>query len=127
MLLFRRAGMIAASVALTNALAACGTSAESGSGGACPSAVTFRENLYTGTHSEKTIRVGEAIGEGEFPPCDDGPVEPFPAETIDVSSIPGIDPSVAILVPDYSRRNIFVNLERTGGDLPKEVRELIRQ
>jgi hypothetical protein len=89
--------------------------------------MTFRENLYTGMHSEKTIRVGEAIGEGEFPPCGDGPGEPFPAETIDVSSIPGIDPSVAILAPDYSRLNIFVNLERTGGDLPKEVRELIRQ
>lgn len=125
--LFRRAGMIAASVALANALAACGTSAESGSDGVCPLDMTFRGNLYTGTHSEKTIQVGKAIGKGEFPPCDDSSAEPLPAETIDVSSIPGIDPSVAILAPDYSRRDIFVNLERTGGDLPKEVRELIHR
>lgn len=105
----------------------CTTSTE-GATGQCAPAMDFDGRHYTAMHAEEGFPVGEHIGQGVWPPCNDQPgEEPLPAETVDVSRIRGIDPSVAVAVPGWSKRTFFVQEELAAGKRPPELRRLLRR
>lgn len=87
----------------------------------------FGGRHYTTLYAEKRVPVGDPIGRGVWPPCNDQPGEdPIGAERVDVSRIRGIDPSVAVVVPSWSKHEFFVR-EDLSDNRPREIRRLLRR
>jgi hypothetical protein len=94
------------------ALAACGgkgTETSAGqttemSGGepaaSCAMLVSYDGHTYLGTAVEAAPVAGDSIGNGTIPPCNDtgGAGTTTPAEQVEVTSVQGVPPSVAIML-----------------------------
>jgi len=95
------------------ALAACGGKSAETSGGAttdvsgsgvssasCAMLVEYDGHTYLGTAVEAAPVAGDSIGDATIPPCNDtgGAGTTIPAEQVDVTSVQGVPPSVAIMV-----------------------------
>jgi hypothetical protein len=95
------------------ALAACGGKSAETSGGAttevsgsgvssasCAMLVEYDAHTYLGTAVEAAPVPGDAIGDATIPPCNDtgGAGTTIPAEQVDVTSVQGVPPSVAIML-----------------------------
>jgi hypothetical protein len=98
---------------LSLALAACGGKSTEASGGgattemsrggasaSCAMLVSYDGHTYLGTAVEAATVAGESIGNGTIPPCNDtgGAGTTSPAEQVEVTSVQGVPPSVAIML-----------------------------
>jgi DnaJ-class molecular chaperone len=93
---------------LSLALAACGGKSTEASGGgattgasaSCAMLVSYDGHTYLGTAVEAATVAGESIGNGTIPPCNDtgGAGTTSPAEHVEVTSVQGVPPSVAIML-----------------------------
>ena len=95
------------------ALAACGGKGPEASGGAttevsgggvasasCAMLVEYDGHTYLGTAVEAAPVAGDSLGNGTIPPCNDtgGAGTTIPAEQVEVTSVQGVPPSVAIML-----------------------------
>ena len=95
------------------ALAACGGKSAEVSGGvttevsgggvasaSCAMLVSYDGHTYLGTAVEATPVPGDSIGNGTIPPCNDtgGAGTTIPAEQVEVTSVQGVPPTVAIML-----------------------------
>ena len=95
------------------ALAACGGKSAEVSGGAttevsgggvasasCAMLVSYDGHTYLGTAVEAAPVPGDSIGNGTIPPCNDtgGAGTTIPAEQVEVTSVQGVPPTVAIML-----------------------------
>lgn len=95
------------------ALAACGGKIAEVTGGrpttevsggepaaACAMLVEYDGHSYLGTAVEGTPTAGGSVGTGTIPPCNDtgGAGTTVPAEPVEVTSVEGVPPSVAIML-----------------------------
>ena len=95
------------------ALAACGGKSPEASGGAttevsgggvasasCAMLVEYDGHTYLGTAVAAAPVVGGSLGNGTIPPCNDtgGAGTTIPAEQVEVTSVQGVPPSVAIML-----------------------------
>jgi hypothetical protein len=100
-------------VALPLVLTACGggntevgggsTTEPSGGGvaaGACAMLVQYEGRDYLGTAVEVTPVPGDSLGNGTIPSCNDtgGAGTTIPAEQVEVTTVQGVPPSVAIML-----------------------------
>ena len=95
------------------ALAACRGKSDEVSGGAttevsgggvasasCAMLVSYDGHTYLGTAVEAVPVAGDSLGNGTIPPCNDtgGAGTTIPAEQVEVTSVQGVPPSVAIMI-----------------------------
>ena len=95
------------------ALAACGGKSAEVTGGAttevsgggvssasCAMLVEYDGHTYLGTAVEAAPVAGDPLGNGTIPPCNDtgGAGTAVPAEPVEVTSVQGVPPSVAIML-----------------------------
>jgi hypothetical protein len=94
------------------ALAACGGKSTGASGegattevsgrasASCAMLVSYDGHTYLGTAVEAAPVAGDSIGNGTIPPCNDtgGAGTTIPAEQVEVTSVQGVPPSVAIML-----------------------------
>ncbi|HKG19300.1 MAG TPA: DUF6281 family protein [Candidatus Limnocylindrales bacterium] len=104
--------LVLALLVLPLALAACGGKSADVSGGAttevsgggvssasCAMLVEYDGHTYLGTAVEAVV-AGDSIGNATIPPCNDtgGAGTTIPAEEVEVTSVEGVPPSVAIML-----------------------------
>ena len=104
---------VLALLVLPLALAACGGKSADVSGGAttevsgggvssasCAMLVEYDGHTYLGTAVEAAPVAGDSIGNATIPPCNDtgGAGTTIPAEEVEVTSVEGVPPSVAIML-----------------------------
>jgi uncharacterized protein DUF6281 len=95
------------------ALAACGGKSDEVSGGAttevsgggvasasCAMLVSYDGHTYLGTAVKAAPVPGDSLGNGTIPPCNDtgGAGTTIPTEQVEVTSVQGVPPSVAIMI-----------------------------
>jgi hypothetical protein len=95
------------------ALAACGGKSAEVTGGvttevsgggvssaSCAMLVEYDGHTYLGTVVEAAPVAGDSLGNGTIPPCNDtgGAGTTVPAEQVEVTSVQGVPPSVAIML-----------------------------
>jgi len=83
--------------------AGAGDTAEVGGGGAaasCAMLVEYDGHRYLGTAVEAAAVPGDSIGNATIPPCNDtgGAGTTIPAEQVEITSVEGVPPSVAIML-----------------------------
>ena len=99
-----------------------GLAAGGGAAGACAAIVEFRGRTYDGVAVNRAPEVGESLGDGTFPPCNDTPGSSEGATTSEVARIKGVDPDRAIVVLGRARDTVWV---RSGSGLPDELQALM--
>jgi Family of unknown function (DUF6281) len=87
--------------------------------GACALMVEYEGAAYYGTYVKPLPDGGEPIGTGVVPACDDGGGA-VPADEVELLSIPGVSPEVAVAT--RSGDTVFV---RDGEELPRKLRRLV--
>ena len=101
---------------LSLALAACGGKSPEASGGdttevsgggaaaSCAMLVSYDGHTYLGTDVEAAPVAGDSLGNGTIPPCNDtgGAGTTIPEEQVEVTSVQGVPPSVAIMLAGRS-------------------------
>jgi hypothetical protein len=103
-------------LALPLALAACGGKSPEASGGdttevsgggaaaSCAMFASYDGHTYLGTAVEAAPVAGDSLGNGTIPPCNDtgGAGTTIPEEQVEVTSVQGVPPSVAIMLAGRS-------------------------
>ena len=101
---------------------ACGGGGEEAQ---CASRVDFTTTQYDGTLAHAQIPLGDQLGEGTFPACDDGNSgEESPAETVTVRAIDGIDPHIAVAV-ETDEDTVYIKHGLNSDKYPHELKRLI--
>jgi len=109
--------LVPALLVLPPALAACGGKSADVSGGAttevsgggvasasCAMLVEYDGHTYLGTAVEAAPVAGDSLGNGTIPSCNDtgGAGTTIPEEQVEVTSVQGVPPSVAIMLAGRS-------------------------
>jgi len=86
-----------------------GTRAD-GNGGDCQSFVWFRGHTYLGRHAVVIPELGPAVGEAVFPPCSSFGQSSPPGERIEMTTVDGVDPNIAV-VQEGSPDLVYVRVD----------------
>ena len=98
---------------------ACGVGGEEAQ---CASRVDFKTTRYDGALARAQIPLGDQLGEGTFPECDDGNSgEESPAETVTVRAIDGIDPRIAVSV-EVDEDTVYIKSGLDSDQYPQELK-----
>lgn len=137
-MLRQRALRMLAVGAVLAALGSCSSSNESEGTASeqCAATVEFNGSRYTTLHMPNSesntileapddLPVGRRLGEGIWPSCTEGKGEEGASERREVVSIEDVDAKLAVMVPGWSRRLIFLNADMENETLPAEVKELL--
>ena len=95
--LLAAAALVVGSASAALALVATGRGhGGSGSAGSCALAIRFDGVDYLGTTVKQTLPFGGPLGQGTLPPCQDSNGPPEVGGAVDVVSIAGVPPAVAV-------------------------------
>ena len=99
-----------------------GGAAGGGADAACAAVVEFNGQTYDGYGVQRAPDVGEKLGQGVFPPCNDTGGSDEKASKSPVAAIKGVDPGRAIVVLSQPTGMVWV---KHGTKLPKSLQPLM--